>query len=134
MNFELYKLSTKDVFRQSRACYGIDERALLNPVTRWHCKFQRVESVKFVKLIKAKSPLQIFPFNFTLYKLSTNVVNVSYKRLQGLKMLVQQIKWLLLQPFRVATATTMKHSTTLVTTVTGGLLPRTIQPMPTTGT
>ena len=48
MNFLLYKHSTKDVFRQSRACYGIDERAFLNPVTRWQmsCK---VESIKFVK-------------------------------------------------------------------------------------
>ena len=100
------KISKINVFCQSRACYGIDERALLNPVTRWHYK-----SLQY--------PKQVY---------------VSYKRLQGLKMLVQQIKWLLLQPFRAATATTMKHSTTLETTVTGGLLPRTMQPMHGIGT
>jgi hypothetical protein len=32
------KKSKIKVFRQSCACYGIDERAILNPVTRWHCK------------------------------------------------------------------------------------------------
>jgi len=47
---------------------------------------------------------------------------------------MQQIEWLLLQPFRVATVTTMEHSTTLETTATGGVLPRTIQTMPGTGT
>jgi len=87
------------VFRQSRACYGIDERAILNPVTRWHC-------------IYLPYPKQVF---------------VSYKRLYWLKMPVQQIERLLLQPFRVATVTTMEHSTTLETTVTGGVLRRTMQ-------
>jgi hypothetical protein len=94
------------VFRQSRACYGIDERAILNPVTRWHCKYLQY-------------PKQ---------------VNVSYKRLYWLKMLIQQIEWLLLQPFRVATVTTMVISTTLATTVTGGVLLRTIPITPGTGT
>jgi len=89
------------VFRQSRACYGIDERAFLNPVARWHCK-------------NLPYPKQ---------------VDVSYKRLYWLQMPVQQIKRLLLQPFRVATVTTMEHSTTLVTTVTGGVLRRTMQQM-----
>jgi ribosomal protein L28 len=55
------------VFRQSRACYGIDERAFLNPVTRWHCK-------------NLPYPKQ---------------VDVSYKRLYWLQMPVQQIKRLL---------------------------------------
>jgi hypothetical protein len=87
------------VFRQSRACYGIDERAFLNPVTRWYCK--------------------------CLYILKQ--VGISYKRLQWLQMSMQQIKRLLLQPFRVATVTTMEHSTTLETTVTGGVLRRTMQ-------
>ena len=94
------------VFRQSRACYGIDERAFLNPVTRWHCK-------------NLPYPKQ---------------VDVSYKRFHGLRMPVRQIKRLLLQPFRVATVTTMEHSTTLVTTVTGGVLRRTIPITPGTGT
>ena len=94
------------VFRQSRACYGIDERAFLNPVTRWHCK-------------NLPYPKQ---------------VDVSYKRFHGLRMPVRQIKWLLLQPFRVATVTTMEHSTTLVTTVTGGVLLRAIPIAPGTGT
>jgi len=94
------------VFRQSRACYGIDERAFLNPVTRWHCK-------------NLPYPKQ---------------VDVSYKRLYWLQMPVQQIKRLLLQPFRGATVTTMEHSTTLVTTVTGGVLLRTIPITPGTGT
>ena len=89
------------VFRQSRACYGTDERAFLNPVTRWHCKYLQY-------------PKQ---------------VDVSYKRLYWLQMLVQQIEWLLLQPFRVETVTTMEHSTTLETTVTGGVLRRTMQQM-----
>jgi hypothetical protein len=48
-------------------------------------------------------------------------------------MVVQQIKWLLLQLFRGATVTTMEHSTTLVTTATGGVLQRTIQITPGTG-
>jgi hypothetical protein len=87
------------VFRQSRACYGIDERAILNPVTRWHCKYLQY-------------PKQVF---------------VSYKRLYGLQMVIQQIERLLLQPFRVATVTTMVISTTLETTVTGGVLRRTMQ-------
>ena len=87
------------VFRQSRACYGIDERAILNPVTRWHCKYLQY-------------PKQVF---------------VSYKRLYCLQMVIQQIERLLLQPFRVATVTTMEHSTTLETTVTGGVLRRTMQ-------
>ena len=87
------------VFRQSRACYRIDERAILNPVTRWHCKYLQY-------------PKQVF---------------VSYKRLYGLQMVIQQIERLLLQPFRVATVTTMVISTTLETTVTGGVLRRTMQ-------
>ena len=87
------------VFRQSRACYGIDERAILNPVTRWHCKYLQY-------------PKQVF---------------VSYKRLYGLQMVIQQIERLLLQPFRVATVTTMVISTTLETTLTGGVLRRTMQ-------
>ena len=91
------------VFRQSRtsAIWRIDERAFLNPVTRWHCKY--------------------LPY--------PKQVDVSYKRFHGLQMPVQQIKRLLLQPFRVATVTTMEHSTTLVTTVTGGVLRRTMQQM-----
>jgi len=44
------------------------------------------------------------------------------------------MQWLLLQPFRVATVTTMEHSTTLATTASGGHLPRTQQQMPGTGT
>jgi hypothetical protein len=63
-----------------------------------------------------------------------NQVGVSYKRLYWLKMSVQQIKWLLLQLFRVATVTTMEHTTTLETTATGGVLQRTQQQMPGTGT
>ena len=94
------------VFRQSRACYGIDERAFLNPVTRWHCKY--------------------LPY--------PKQVNVSYKRLYWLKMPVQQIERLLLQPFRVATVTIMEHSTILATTATGGVLMRTIPITPGTGT
>ena len=94
------------VFRQSRACYGIDERAFLNPVTRWHCK-------------NLPYPKQ---------------VDVSYKRLYWLQMPVQQIKRLLLQPFRVAAVTTMEHSTTLVTTVTGGVLLRAVPVTPGTVT
>ncbi len=82
MNFLLYKHSTKDVFRQSRSCYGIDERAILNPVTRWHCK-------------NLSYPKQ---------------VDVSYKRFHGLRMPVRQIKWLLLQPCQEATVTIMEHS------------------------
>ena len=89
------------VFRQSSASYCLPERAILNPVTRWHCK-------------NLSYPKQ---------------VDVSYKRFHGLQMPVQQIKRLLLQPFRVATVTTMEHSTTLVTTVTGGVLRRTMQQM-----
>ncbi len=89
------------VFRQSRACYGIDERAFLNPVTRWHCKY--------------------LPY--------PKQVDVSYKRFHGLRMPVRQIKWLLLQLFRVATVTIMEHSTILETTVTGGALRRTMQQM-----
>jgi len=80
--------------------------SILNPVTRWHCKY-------------LKYPKQ---------------VNVSYKRLKWLKMLFQQSKWLLLQPFRVATVTTMENSTTLGSTVTGGVLRRTIQITPGTAT
>ena len=97
------KESKIKVFRQSRASANrrIDERAILNPVTRWHCK-------------NLPYPKQ---------------VDVSYKRLYWLQMPVQQIKRLLLQPFRVATVTTMEHSTTLVTTVTGGVLRRTMQQM-----
>ena len=38
-----------------------------------------------------------------------------------------------LQPFRAATATSMSHSATLVTSVSGGLLPRAMPPVPTTG-
>ena len=80
--------------------------SILNPVTRWHCKY-------------LKYPKQ---------------VNVSYKRLKWLKMLFQQSKWLLLQPFRVATVTTMEHSTTLGTTAIGGVLRSTIQLTPGTAT
>jgi len=94
------------VFRQSRVCYGIRESAFLNPVTRWYRKYLN----------------------------NLKQVGISYKRLHGLKMPVQQIEWLLLQPFREATVTTMEHSTTLATTVTGGLLRRTQQQMPGTGT
>jgi hypothetical protein len=100
------KESKIKVFRQSRACYGIDERAFLNPVTRWHFK-------------NLPYPKQ---------------VDVSYKRFHGLRMPVRQIKRLLLQPFRVATVITMEHSTTLATTVTGGVLLRTIPITPGTGT
>ena len=94
------------VFRQSPDGYVHRERAFLNPVTRWHCKY--------------------LPY--------PNQVDVSYKRLYGLQMPVQQIERLLLQPFRVATVTTMVISTTLVTTVTGGVLLRTIPITPGTGT
>jgi len=76
--------------------------SILNPVTRWHCKY-------------LKYPKQ---------------VNVSYKRLKWLKMLFQQSKWLLLQPFRVATVTTMENSTTLGSTVSGGVLRRPIPMTP----
>ena len=47
---------------------------------------------------------------------------------------VQQIKRLLLQPFRVATVTTMEHTTTLAAAATGGVLPRAIQQTPGAGT
>ena len=60
-------------------------------------------------------------------------VGYSYKRLHNLKMTMQQIKRLLLQPFRVVTVTTMEHSTTLETTATGGVHQRTIQQTPGTG-
>jgi len=80
--------------------------SILNPVTRWHWKY-----LKYSKQ-----------------------VNVSYKRLKWLKMLFQQSKWLLLQTFRVVTATTMEPSTTLVTTAGGGVLRRTIQITPGTAT
>jgi hypothetical protein len=95
-----------NVFRQSPDGYVHLERAFLNPVTRWHCKY-------------LSYPKQ---------------VGVSYKRLYGLKMNMQQMKWLLLQPFRVATVTTMVNSKTLATTVTGGVLQRTIPITPGTGT
>ena len=75
------KKSKIKVFRQSRACYGIDERAILNPVTRWQCKYLQY-------------PKQVF---------------VSYKRLYCLQMVVQQIERLLLQLFPVATVTIMEH-------------------------
>ena len=95
------------VFRLSSASYCLPERAFLNPVTRWHCKY-----------------LQF-----------TKQVSVSYKRLHLLKMPVQQIERLLLQPFRVATVTTtMEHSTTLESTAIGGVLPSTMISTPTTGT
>jgi hypothetical protein len=94
------------VFRLSSTSYCLPERAILNPVTRWHCKY--------------------LPY--------PKQVDVSYKRLYCLQMVVQQIKWLLLQPFRVATVTTMVISTTLATTVTGGVLLRTIPTTPGTGT
>jgi hypothetical protein len=80
--------------------------SILNPVTRWHCKY-------------LKYPKQ---------------VNVSYKRLKWLKMLFQRSKWLLLPRFRVVTVTTMEHSTTLGTTAIGGVLRRTIQITPGTAT
>ena len=95
-----------NVFRQSCVCYGIHERAFLNPVTRWRRKY--------LEIIKQ--------------------VGISYKRLHGLRMPLQQIERLLFQPFRVATVTTMEHSTILETTVTGGVLSRTIQTMPGTAT
>jgi len=79
---------------------------LLNPVSRWHSKYLQ------------------YP----------NQVCVSYKRLYGPKMPVQQIECLLLQLFRRATVTTMEHTTTLATTATGGVLPRTIQQTPGTAT
>jgi hypothetical protein len=111
------------VFRQSSVSHGLPERAFLNPVTRWHCKY--------------------LPY--------PKQVNVSYKRLYWLRMPMRQIypvkceailqaklfhgvKRLLLQPFRVATVTTMVISTTLATTVTGGVLLRTIPITPGTGT
>ena len=100
------KIAKINVFRQSCVCYGIRERAYLNPVTRWYRKY--------LKIIRQ--------------------VGISYKRFHWLRMPVRQIEWLLLQPFRVATVTTMEHSTTLETTVTGGVLQRTIQTMPGTGT
>jgi|GEM_PF-1669431 len=90
MNFQLYKLVTKFVFRQSPDGHVHRERAFLNPVARWHCK-------------NLPYPKQ---------------VDVSYKRLYWLQMPVQQIKRLLLQPFRVATVTIMEHSAILATTVT----------------
>lgn len=81
--------------------------SILNPVTRWHCKYLQY----------------------------TKQVGVSYKRLHWLKMPVQQIERLLLQPFRVATVTTtMEISTTLESTAIGGVLPRTMKTTPTTGT
>lgn len=101
-NLLVGKKVKNNVFRLSRICYGIHERAILNPVTRW-CR-------KYLNIIKQ--------------------VGISYKRLQELKMPLQQIEWLLLQPFRVATVTTMEHSTTLETTVTGGVLLSTIRPLP----
>jgi len=89
------------VFRLSPDGYVHRERAFLNPVTRWHCKY--------------------LPY--------PKQVDVSYKRFHGLRMPVRQIKWLLLQLFRVATVTIMEHSTILETTVTGGALRRTMQQM-----
>jgi hypothetical protein len=100
------KEPTIKVLRQSPDGYVHRERAFLNPVTRWHCKYLQY-------------PKQVY---------------VSYKRLHWLKMPMQQIERLLLQPFRVATATTMEHSTTLATTATGGVLLRTIPITPGTGT
>src|SRR5574344_1328278 len=78
----------------------------INQAARWHCK-------------NLPYPKQ---------------VDVSYKRLYWLRMPVRQIKWLLLQPFRVATVTMMEHSTILETTVTGGVLLRAIPIAPGTGT
>jgi hypothetical protein len=89
------------VFRLSSDGYVHWERAILNPVTRWHCKCLQY-------------PKQ---------------VDVSYKRFHGLRMLVRQIKRLLMQLFRVVTVTIMEHSTILETTVTGGVLRRTMQQM-----
>ncbi len=100
------KKSKIKVFRQSSVSHGLPERAFLNPVTRWHCKY--------------------LPY--------PKQDDVSYKRLYWLKMLIKQVEWLLLQPFRVATVTTMVISTTLATTVTGGVLLRTIPVTPGTGT
>jgi hypothetical protein len=97
------------VFRRSSASYGLLERAILNPVTRWHCKYLQ------------------YP----------NHVDVIYKRLHRLKIPVQQIEWLLLQPFREATVTIMEHSIPPqagATTVTVGVLQRTIPITPGTGT
>ena len=76
--------------------------SILNPVTRWHCKY-------------LKYPKQ---------------VNVSYKRLKWLKMLFQRSKWLLLRPFRVATAISMAPSTGLVPPAIGGVLRSTIRVTP----
>ena len=89
------------VFRLSSASYCLPERVILNPVARWHCK-------------NLSYPKQ---------------VDVSYQRFHGLRMPVRQIKWLLLQPCREATVTIMEHSTILETTVTGGVLRRTMQQM-----
>ncbi len=94
------------VFRLSSARYCLSERAILNPVARCHCKN--------------------LPYS--------KQVDVSYKRLYYLQMVVQQIEWLLLQLFPEATVTIMEHSTTLVTSVTGGVLLRTIPITPGTGT
>jgi hypothetical protein len=88
------------VFRLSSASYCLPKRAILNPVTRWYCK-------------NLPYPKQ---------------VDVSYQRFHGLRMPVRQIKWLLLQLFRVATVTMLVHSPILVrsamlgTTVSGGAL------------
>ena len=76
--------------------------SILNPVTRWHCKY-------------LKYPKQ---------------VNVSYKRLKWLKMLFQRSKWLLLPRFRVVTVAPVARSATLGNTVTGGFLRSSIRLTP----
>ncbi len=88
------KESKIKVFRLSSNGYIHWKRAILNPVTRWHCK-------------NLQYPKQ---------------VDVSYKRFHGLRMPVRQIERLLIQLFRVATVTVMVHSAILDTTVTGGVL------------
>ena len=49
-------------------------------------------------------------------------------------MLLQQNEWLLLQPFREPIVTTMEHSITLATMVTGGVLQSTFSVAPGFGT
>ena len=95
-----FNLSCQYKASKSR-CTSNGTRAILNPVARWHCK-------------NLSYPKQ---------------VDVSYQRFHGLRMPVRQIKWLLLQPCREATVTIMEHSTILETTVTGGVLRRTMQQM-----
>lgn len=50
MNFQLYKLSTKEVFRLSSVSYCLPERAILNPVARWQmsCKVESMSPLEKV--------------------------------------------------------------------------------------